>query len=575
LYESPTLSPDGSLVAYSSDENPEGYQELYVKQIAGGQPVRLTFDGFNNTTPHFSPDGSKIVFRSGRNGGGIYEIPAWGGSARLIARDGLAPRYSPDGSEVAYWKGAPSIGDSIPGNGEVWIAPVNGGSPRRVATQLSTARRPIWSPDGKRLLVVGYLAATSLRSAALDWWVVSTHASEGHGSAAVKTGAYDLLIRAGLAHGQETVTPVPSTPEPGCWSTAGNKVTFSRQSGDARNIWQLSISPETGSVEGGLERLTTGSGNELDPSCSGNAFVFASNERKANIWSFSLNSKSARALRPVAEEPAEQRNPSFSKDGRFLAFLSTRSGPGNVSLRELATGKEQIVAPSSLVQGFPIASSSGDRVAYASYEPHDRRAVYVSSPSEAPQKICEGCLRATDWSSGDKGLLVFGEDPYQIDYVDVASHHRTTLLKHPVYRLLYGRYSPDNRWISFTARTDSSHGRIFIAPSDGLKPIADHTWIPVAEVAPDDYASWSPDGSSMYFTSSRDGFTCLWGQRLEAVSHRPEGKAFAVEHFHGRLRMNHKGWSVSDTRIAITLEQKTGCIWMMSPAKSGDARSVQ
>ena len=37
--------------------------DLYVKQVTGGQPIRLTFDGAGNTTPNFSPDSSRIVFR--------------------------------------------------------------------------------------------------------------------------------------------------------------------------------------------------------------------------------------------------------------------------------------------------------------------------------------------------------------------------------------------------------------------------------------------------------------------------------------------------------------------------------
>jgi tricorn protease-like protein len=85
--DEPALSADGKLVSYSSDQSQDGKRDLYVKQVGGGQPIRLTFDGAGNTSPDFSPDGNKIVFRSTRNGGGIYEIPAFGGEARLLAKD--------------------------------------------------------------------------------------------------------------------------------------------------------------------------------------------------------------------------------------------------------------------------------------------------------------------------------------------------------------------------------------------------------------------------------------------------------------------------------------------------------
>src|SRR4029453_19147257 len=90
-------------------------------------PIRLTSDGAGNTTPDFSPDGSKIVFRSNRDGGGIYQIPAFGGDARLLARNGLNPKYSPDGSQVAYWVGDAGVAAQVPGSGTVSVVPVTGG----------------------------------------------------------------------------------------------------------------------------------------------------------------------------------------------------------------------------------------------------------------------------------------------------------------------------------------------------------------------------------------------------------------------------------------------------------------
>jgi len=102
-----------------------------------------------------------------------------------------------------------------------------------------------------------------------------------------------------------------------------------------------------------------------------------------------------------------------------------------------------------------------------------------------------------------------------------------------------------------------------VAPTDGPKPLPERSWIPVTEERDDDWANWSPDGKTLYFTSARDGHTCLWAQRLDAGTHRPLGEAFAVQHFHGRATYKQNGWWAAGGRIAVVLNERTGNIWMM------------
>ena len=564
----PALSPDGKLVAYSSDQGLDGGSDLFVRQVAGGQPIRLTFDGTGNTTPDFSPDGTKIVFRSNRGGGGIYEIPAFGGEIRLLAPDGLHPKFSPDGTQVAYWVGAESPATAVPWSGSVWVVPEAGGQPRRVGSNFTTARYPIWSPDGKHLLFKGYTSAKAFDSRSIDWWL-----APANGGDAVRTGAFDALAQAGLQPGAAYArTPVPDVPIPGCWSAAGNTVVFSIVSGDTLNLWEIGVSPRTGKVTGVPRRLTTGAGNEVNPCCaSGGAVAFTNLETRREIWSlpFDFDRGSPKGtLERITQGPARRENPSFSKNGQFVAFVSDQSGPFNIWVRELKTGKETSVASSTLVQRFPVSNASGTRVAYSAYE-KDKRVVYASAPGGPPEKLCEGCLRATDWSRDEKTLLVYGDSPFQINVLDVASRQQSPLLRHPSYNLLYGRFSPDNRWVSFTARIQPNRGRIAIAPVAGPKPIPESAWITIAETGADDYAIWSPDGKTLYFTTPRDGHSCLWGQRIEAISHQPAGEVFAVQHLHGRLSFGHGGWSLAGDRIGLALVEVFGNIWMMSRA---DAR---
>ena len=388
------LSPDGKLVAYASDRSLDGEPDLYIKQVAGGQPIRLTSDGAGNTTPDFSPDSSKIVFRSNRDGGGIYEIPAFGGEVRLVARDGLNPKYSPDGSQVAYWVGDEGVDAAIPGSGTVWVVPLAGGTPQRVGQSFTAARYPIWSADGKHLLLIGYTSSKVYQYSSLDWWLAATN-----GGDAVKTGAYEALGHAGL----QTRTGNVARPE--CWSAAAGTVLFSTATGDTNNLWEIGMSPRTGRVTGGLERLTTGAGNEVHASCApGGALTFTNGETRSDVWllPFDLDRGTLKgALERITQGPANRGYPSLSNTGRYVAFSSDQSGRQNIWIRDLVTGKESNVSSSSFAEAYPVINASGARIAFSVFE-NDKRAVYVTAPGGVPEKLCEGCLRATDWSRDEK-----------------------------------------------------------------------------------------------------------------------------------------------------------------------------
>ena len=78
LTTDPAISPDGKLLAYASDGGGDGSLDIWVRHMAGGQPLRLTSNSADNMEPTFSPDGARIAFYSQREGGGIYITSAAG-----------------------------------------------------------------------------------------------------------------------------------------------------------------------------------------------------------------------------------------------------------------------------------------------------------------------------------------------------------------------------------------------------------------------------------------------------------------------------------------------------------------
>lgn len=567
--DSPVISKDGKLVVYSAARG--GMRDLFLKLVVGGQPVQLTFDGLGNTTPDLSPDGSKIVFRSQRDGGGIYEMPTLGGDSRLLARGGRDPKYSPDGSRVAYWAGEPIVANAVPGNGSLWVVPSTGTEPVRLGWGFTNVRSPIWSWDGRRLLVVGYTSDRLYEQDALDWWLVPVD-----GGPATRVGMREALLSAGLvAPGSDLPGVLGATalvlPEPRCWLPGGNQVVFSARSGETRNLWQAEL--PAGGKPKSFERLTTGSADEMGASCaSPDQLVFARSDSATSVWAlpFDLNhAKPTESPVQIVNEPrATREGISVSGDGLRFAFSSTQaSGVFNVWVLDRRMGKEIQLAPARSTQRYPLISPSGDRVAYSNYE-GDNRILYLATPGGVPERLCDGCLRPTDWSRDGESLLTFGGSPYHVSLLKVASHQQTILVSHPSHSLLFAHFSPDNHWISFTSRVDPDHSAIMLAPIDGPFPVPERSWIKISDEGPTDASAWSPDGRTVYFTSDRDGHVCMWARRIDPGSHQPIGDAFPVQHFHDRPMSPIRLWSAAGGRIAVTLMETSGNIWLMSRSQT-------
>src|SRR4029453_17200022 len=66
-----------------------------------------------------------------------------------VQRVGM-PALSPDGRAVAYTVSVYDMEENK-SNGDVWIVPLSGGSPRRLTISKASDGSPAWSPDGKRI----------------------------------------------------------------------------------------------------------------------------------------------------------------------------------------------------------------------------------------------------------------------------------------------------------------------------------------------------------------------------------------------------------------------------------------
>ncbi len=185
------VSPDGKRIVYRvnryEDPNSLPPSDLYVANIDGSHPIRITNSGRHDTQPQWSPDGRWIAYASmpaGTSGSfGVLLVSPDGKSQRsLLAQQTTVqdPVWSPDGSSIAYasrngitgmigvldvrtkttrWLPFTANASSpawtsaglyyVNNDGSLRVSAIDGSNARTVVT--NTTGNPIPSPDGRHI----------------------------------------------------------------------------------------------------------------------------------------------------------------------------------------------------------------------------------------------------------------------------------------------------------------------------------------------------------------------------------------------------------------------------------------
>ena len=555
----PALSPDGKLIAYASDRAGDGVLSLWVRQLAGGDPIRLTHSGADDLEPSFSPDGNHIVYRSERNGGGIHVISALGGQPRQISGAGRRPRFSPDGKWVVFRAGTSSDSGQFE---RVYLVPTLGGE--RVAWQASfgAVRDPVFSPDGRSILFLGKPNNGRVWPNDADWWVAPVEGGEAR-----PTGAAVVL-------GQDAIADFTG---PYAW-VAPNDVFFSWRTGDSTNIWRLSLSSDH-KVVGAPQRLTFGTGREQQPAIlPDGSIVFASFTERLNIWGLPITgaSQGIGELQRYTQSDATDGTPSLSQAGDRFAFISNRAGRDEVWVHEMPTAGDIMLTGVPGRKGLAVMSPDGSRVAFAVVD-GGKYAIHTASASGGfVTKVCDDCGQPRSWTIDNRRVLYQsrGAGRSRFFLLDVAQKSSTLLIEDPDRDLYSASVSPDGKWLTFHAKRAGSDGQqVYVAPlTAGASP---SQWIPLTTGEfEDDKPRWSSDGAAIYFTSFRDGFRCLWMVPLDAATKQPAAVPRPLRHFHqSGLSMTYTDLerldlTVARDKILFTLAERTASLWRASAPAS-------
>ena len=564
LTTEPSISADGRFVAYASNRSGDDNLDIYVQQTSGGAAIRLTTDPADDHEPTVSPDGSLVAFRSDRSPSGIYVAPALGGSARLIAPDGRGPRFSPDGRSIAFWNGTWLAPRSVAVPRQVFVMAATGGSPTRLAADVSGSGDPVWAPDGESLLIFGRDARTNP-----DWWWVPIA-----GGTPVKTGAYALF-----AEWQLNVTTTTIFPLPQAWDDRGVLFSAADRADDTRGLWRIAIDARSGRLSGNPVRLTHGTTIDVSPSVSNeHRVVFAAQTVSELIFGLPIDANAGKVtgtMRPLRDDAAVTGRASLSEDGRVMVFPKYEFASGAVWARDLATGREWQLAATPRTPLNPVITIDGRWTAYTVTKvdtggtdgPGD--GYVVQMPGGAPRRVCENC-QLDQWTRDGRFAVLAEDGRRRLSRLEVATGNRTPLIENrqPVDRVNFG---PDGRWMTFNVPQ-----HVYIAPvhPDGASSTDEWTHI-VSTTGAERTAGLSPDGGLLYVLLETDGFRCLYGLRMDPKTGQPRGRPFLIAHFHDAARRwgsTGLGSAAVKGLFVADLFETTSNIWMASVADPARSR---
>jgi Tol biopolymer transport system component/DNA-binding winged helix-turn-helix (wHTH) protein len=496
LEHSPAWSPDGRWIAFIRDPaKPEGMAHVILEPPQGGPERVLTeYPGprihlFWQRQLAWTPDSRYLVLSRPDEGQGrwsLFRVDVSSGQTIPLTRSperDVAPAVSPDGRTLAF-------GRQVGERGTIQLLPL---SPETTAAGpvrtlvgpdlldelgLLTGHMPVWTPDGKAVVFAAFPPAPEVYVVNVSGppQVARIRTREGAVNDVTfspRTGrfAYTLwllslsILRLDLPPGGSG-TPVPAafnSTESDCrplFSPAGGTVAFLSGRRGGSEIW---LSRPDGSDQRPLLATAEGYQWELSWSPDGERIAYAGEETGGDIDVYVAPVAGRRQPRRLTRDPAQDREPCWSPDGRWIYFTSTRDG-GRRIWRQPAEGgpPERVTA----VEGTqPQVSADGRFLYFARGWPASVSVWRMPTEGGQEERVLESVDAFANWRLTREGIYFFGPPPPDnrptLFFYDLASARtqRLAVVDGPLAEGL--TVSPDGKTLFF-AKHDDVHADVML-----------------------------------------------------------------------------------------------------------------
>src|SRR5437588_7530183 len=340
----PVFSPDGKSIAFTGQY--DGNVDVFVIPAEGGEPKRLTWHPGVDIATGWTPDGKKVLLHSNRESYAdfdrLYTVPVEGGPAEVLPMwRGEAAWFSPDGTRIAYvpnevwqtsWKRYRG-GQTTP----IYIVRLSDLALEKVPRENSNDKNPVWFGDAVYFL------------------------SDRNGR--VTLFAYDRkakTVKQVIENKGLDFKALSAGPDALVYEQFGGIYLFNPSSGKSAKV-DIRIAGDLPSTRPHYEKVADRIDNAgISP--SGARAVF---EARGEIFTVPAEKGDVRNL---THTPAvADRDPSWSPDGKSIAFFSDESGEYELHIVDQSglgsVKKINLGNPPSFFYG-PLWSPDSKKIAY-------------------------------------------------------------------------------------------------------------------------------------------------------------------------------------------------------------------
>jgi eukaryotic-like serine/threonine-protein kinase len=473
------LAPDGRSFVFVS--NHAGSPDIWLRQVSGGEPIRLTNNALEEDDLAFAPDGESVYFTQvDEVGEAIWQIRTLGGQARKVIANGHGAAASPDGRTLAYM--TPEKQDL---SESLVVSTLDGSATRTLVQQIPSFPRvrPAWSPDGRSISYVraGLFAPSNL-------FVVDTNTgrerqltrftrpAQGVGQHAWLPDNHHLVVSFVLdpsripvandlailniddgAIARFTTTIADNFVAPSL-SADGSRLLTSA-TGLLREVWRVPLKGDDADANASAAaRLIDGAQDPLWTFVTrdGRTLLYnspASGNR--NLWTMPLNDSSK--ARQITAVPGDAiTHSALSPDGARVAFVSFASGAADIWTQNIDGTDLRQLTKDPAADSWPAWSPDGRSIAFTSMRDGAQQTWVVPSEGGPGQKLIDGFFRG-DWveqPGGNGTWIVTSNNRDTIRLIDVERREVMWEERIAGSAASLPMFSPDRRSISVVVQSD-------------------------------------------------------------------------------------------------------------------------